>query len=43
MNGSAASFLLETVLAKVALKEHVTWKRWIGATLVACGVALLAL
>ncbi|MBZ5627267.1 MAG: EamA family transporter [Acidobacteriia bacterium] len=40
---TAASFLLETVLAKIALKERVTCKRWIGATLVAIGVALLAL
>ncbi len=40
---TAASFLLETVLAKLVLKEHVTGKRWIGATLVAVGVALLSL
>ena len=40
---TAASYLLETVLAKFILKEHITWKRWAGASLVAGGVALLAL
>jgi drug/metabolite transporter (DMT)-like permease len=40
---TAAGFLLETIFAKIVLKEHVTWKRWIGATLVALGVALLSL
>ncbi len=40
---TAASYLLETLLARHILKEHVTWKRWLGASLVACGVVLLAL
>lgn len=40
---TAASFVIETVIAKYFLKERVTWKRWAGAALVACGVALLAL
>lgn len=40
---SAASFVLETVLAKALLKEDVDARRWAGAGLVACGVALLAL
>ncbi len=40
---TAASFLFETILAKLVLKENVTWKRWLGATLVACGVALLSI
>ncbi len=40
---SAASVVLETILAKLLLKEHVDVKRWAGAGLVACGVALLAL
>jgi drug/metabolite transporter (DMT)-like permease len=40
---TAASYVLETVLAKYLLKEPVTWGRWAGASLVACGVALLAL
>lgn len=39
---TAASVVLETVLARVVLKEVVGWKRWAGACLVAAGVALLA-
>lgn len=39
---TAASYLLETVLAKFILKEDVRWERWLGAGLVACGVVLLA-
>ena len=39
---TAASVVLETVLARVVLKETVGWKRWAGACLVAAGVALLA-
>jgi drug/metabolite transporter (DMT)-like permease len=39
---TAASYLFETVLAKVWLKEEVHWQRWLGACLVACGVGLLA-
>lgn len=40
---TAASYVLETVLAKYLLQEPVTLGRWAGAGLVACGVALLAL
>jgi len=40
---TAASYVLETVLAKYLLQEPVTWARWAGASLVACGVALLSL
>lgn len=40
---TAASFVLETIVAKYLLKERVNWRRWTGAGLVACGVALLAL
>lgn len=40
---TAASYVLETVLARYLLKERVTWGRWAGAMLVACGVALLSL
>jgi drug/metabolite transporter (DMT)-like permease len=40
---TAASFVFETILARYALKERVSWKRWTGASLVACGVALLSL
>jgi drug/metabolite transporter (DMT)-like permease len=39
---TAASYLMETALAKFLLKEQITWKRWAGASLVASGVALLA-
>jgi len=40
---TAASVVIETVLAKLVLKETVTVKRWAGACLVAFGVALLAM
>ncbi|MGE5645541.1 MAG: EamA family transporter [Acidobacteriota bacterium] len=40
---TAASFVIETLIAKRFLRERVTWRRWAGAGLVACGVALLAL
>jgi len=40
---TAASYVLETILAKYVLKERVCRKRWVGAVLVAGGVALLAL
>ncbi len=40
---TASSYLVETFLAKYILKEHVDWRRWAGASLVACGVVLLAL
>jgi bacterial/archaeal transporter family protein len=39
---SAASFVFETILAKLILRERVDGKRWLGAVLVAGGVALLA-
>jgi uncharacterized membrane protein len=39
---SAGSFALETVLARLVLKERINARRWAGAGLVACGVALLA-
>lgn len=39
---TAASFVIETLLARVILREHVGFVRWTGALLVACGVALLA-
>ena len=38
---SAASFILETVLAKFLLKEKVGMRRAAGALLVLCGIALL--
>jgi drug/metabolite transporter (DMT)-like permease len=40
---TAITYVLETVLAKYLLKEHVNWLRWAGAGLVICGVALVSL
>ncbi|HLH40504.1 MAG TPA: EamA family transporter [Bryobacteraceae bacterium] len=40
---TASSYVLETVLAKVILGEHINRLRWIGAALVAAGVLLLQL
>ena len=40
---TAASYVFETVLARYVLKEQISRKRWAGALLVACGVALVAL
>ncbi len=40
---TAASYVLETILARYILKERVSARRWAGAAMVACGVALLAL
>jgi uncharacterized membrane protein len=40
---SAASLVLETILARIVLKERVDARRWMGAVLVAAGVWLLAL
>jgi drug/metabolite transporter (DMT)-like permease len=39
---SAATLVIETILARFVLKERVDSRRWAGACLVACGVALLA-
>ena len=40
---TAIGYLLEVLLAKLALKEQVHWRRWLGASLVACGVVLISL
>ncbi len=40
---TAVTYVLETVLARYILKEHVNWLRWAGASLVVCGVALVSL
>ena len=40
---TAASYMLDTLLAKYVLGEHISRLRWIGASLVNCGVLLLAL
>lgn len=39
---TAATMVLETVLARFLLKERIDRRRWTGAVLVAVGVALLA-
>ena len=39
---TAATVVVETLLARVVLKERVDKRRWAGAVLVAFGVALLA-
>jgi len=39
---TAGSFVLETILARFVLREHIDVRRWAGVTLVAFGVALLA-
>jgi drug/metabolite transporter (DMT)-like permease len=38
---TAISFVLETLLAKYILKEDVGFRRWVAASLLACGVVLL--
>ena len=38
---SASSYMIETILAKIVLGEHITRLRWAGAVLVGTGVALL--
>ncbi len=40
---TAGSYMIETILARLVLKEEVHWQRWLGACLVAGGVALLSL
>ena len=40
---TAATLVLETILARTVLKERVSAFRWAGALLVACGVAILSL
>ncbi|HUP04489.1 MAG TPA: EamA family transporter, partial [Bryobacteraceae bacterium] len=39
---TAITCVLETVLAKYVLKERVNPLRWVGASLVICGVALVS-
>jgi len=38
---SAASIVLETILARLLLREQVRWQRWCGAALVTAGVVLI--
>ena len=39
---SAGSIALDTVVAKLVLKEQVDWRRWLGAACVVAGVACMA-
>lgn len=39
---TAATYVVETLLAKMVLKEDVAWQRWAGALLVAVGVIALS-
>ena len=39
---TAASYVIETILARLILKEHIDYRRWAAAFLVATGVAMLA-
>ena len=39
---TAASVVVETIFARLLLKEHVSWHRWAGVSLVAVGVVLIA-
>jgi drug/metabolite transporter (DMT)-like permease len=40
---TASYIVLDTISARWVLKERVDWRRWAGAGLIACGVAMLAL
>jgi drug/metabolite transporter (DMT)-like permease len=39
---SAATFIPETLLAKVLLKEQVDWQRWAGVGLILIGVVFIS-
>ena len=39
---SALTIVIDTILARVLLKERVDWRRWTGAALVAAGVYLVS-
>jgi drug/metabolite transporter (DMT)-like permease len=38
---TALAYILKTVLARVYLREFVSWRRWAGAILVGIGIMLL--
>jgi drug/metabolite transporter (DMT)-like permease len=40
---TAATFVVETLVARWLLGERVSARRWLGTALVACGVVLIAL
>ena len=39
---SAATFVPETILARLILKERVDWRRWTGAMIIALGVVFIS-
>ena len=39
---SALTIVIDTILARLLLKERVDWRRWTGAALVAAGVYLVS-
>src|ERR1700743_2777213 len=39
---SAATFIPETILARVLLKENVDWQRWMGIALIVVGVFFIS-
>ncbi len=39
---TAGSYVLDTILARTLLKEHIDTRRWAGAALVAFGIFLLS-
>jgi drug/metabolite transporter (DMT)-like permease len=39
---TAGIFVVETICARVLLRERVNWKRWIGVSFIVCGIGLLS-
>lgn len=39
---SAASFVPETILARIVLKEDVDWQRWLGVGLILAGIYFIS-
>ncbi|MCU1261685.1 MAG: small multidrug resistance protein [Bryobacterales bacterium] len=39
---TAGIFVLETICARIVLKEKVSWKRWAGVLCIVCGIGFLA-
>ena len=39
---TAGIFVVETICARILLKENVNWKRWVGVSFIVCGIGLLS-
>lgn len=39
---TAGIFVLETLCAKILLKENVSWQRWVGVSFIVCGISILS-